>query len=168
MTIDATVGGTSANSYVTEAEIEDYFSGHPYGSTWEFDEQRLKYAAILLDNLVSWFNYKWNYTQAREFPRNTFYNDADYLALQFPAPIIPSEIKHAQCELDLYLLNNSSVFLVDNTLKNLEVGPIKVEFNAPSPNSQPMLPPLVEAMISKYGKMKHSGIGIGISTIVRA
>lgn len=168
MTIDATVGGASANSYVTEAEIEDYFSGHPYGTSWEYDERRLMYAAILLDSLVAWFNYKWSYEQAREFPRNTFYNDSDFLALQFPEPIIPPEIKHAQCELDLYLLNNTSTFLSDNSFKNLEVGPIKVEFNTSAANSQPMLPPIVEAMVSKYGKIKHSGSGIGVSTIVRA
>jgi hypothetical protein len=34
VTLDATVGGATANSYLTVADADAYFDGHQFGATW--------------------------------------------------------------------------------------------------------------------------------------
>lgn len=168
MAIDATLGGANANSYVTLAEADAYFENHPYASVWDGQEEVLIYACVLLDNLVAWNGYKYYWDQAiqrLQFPRTQTLVDQMEGSI-LPQPYIPNEIKHAQCELTLHLLNNTSL-LADNSFDKLEVGPIKVDFNQMQAGSQDLLPPVVQGLIARFGKVLRSGTGIMQANLVR-
>jgi hypothetical protein len=54
MAIDATAGGENANSYITEADADAYFTSRPNSSAWEDSETKeaaLIHACVLLDQL---------------------------------------------------------------------------------------------------------------------
>lgn len=97
-TIDATVGGASANSYVSLAEALAYYETiHWFEATWTglADDtartQRLIEAARALE-VYDYTGGKVAETQALSFPRST----------QDDTAIIPPEVKQAQLEVLLY------------------------------------------------------------------
>ncbi len=167
MALITDLGGLTSNSYNTQTEIEAYFTGHPYAAGWTYNEGRAIYATTLLDSLVAWFGYKWDYRQAREFPRAVYMNTEDRLALGFEIPVLPVEIKNAQCELDLYIFKNSTSLLPSNNLDSVKVGPLEVNFNQDAPGGQELLPAIVQGMVKKWGTVKRSGNGATISNVVR-
>ena len=74
-TIDATIKGENANSYVTLTEANDYFDTSPDSSTWtnKTDDQKkrsLISAARWIDTLV-FYGDRCDDGQALKFPRNT-------------------------------------------------------------------------------------------------
>ena len=78
-TIDATLSGTSANSYVTLAEANTYFVTVPDSSTWtnKTDDQKnraLIAAAREIDNLV-FYGDRCDEDQALKFPRTNYQVD---------------------------------------------------------------------------------------------
>ena len=145
MALDATVGGESANSYVDEAYAYTYFQHHTSYSTWSEanSEDLLVYATTLLDALVDWHGIVVTDTQALEWPRD--------LPDGSDEGIIPKLVKQATCEMALYLSTNDSV-VDDEKLKKISIGPIKLDFNVD--DLYATLPPLVKAMVSKYGAIK--------------
>jgi hypothetical protein len=168
MAIDATLGGANSNSYVTLDEADAYFENHAYSSIWNGQEEVLIYACVLLDNLVAWNGYKYYWDQAiqrLQFPRSmSLINQMEGSLL--PQPYIPNEIKAAQCELTLYLLSNTSL-LPENGFDKVEVGPIKIDFNQMAAGNQDLLPPIVQGMISRFGKVLRSGTGIMQAPLTR-
>lgn len=73
-TIDATVKGSSSNSYVTLAEADQYFADRPGSTTWtgssnDEKNQALLYATKLLDKLNIFKGEKTSTTQSLSFPR---------------------------------------------------------------------------------------------------
>lgn len=72
--IDATIGGATANSYVTEVETNAYFEIRPGSQKWEeIDASKrrglLIFARILMDREIFWGR-KRTPEQALEFPRS--------------------------------------------------------------------------------------------------
>lgn len=167
MALITTTGGYTSNSYCTEAEMEAYFDDHPYASGWSFNERRAIYSTTLLDSLCSWYGFKWDYRQSLEFPRAVYMNTEDRLALGFEIPVLPIEIKNAQCELDLHIFKNSTSLLPSNNLDSVKVGPLEVNFNQDRPGGQELLPAIVQGMVKKWGTVKRSGSGAVISNVVR-
>lgn len=94
-TIDATVSGESANSYVTEQEVEDYLAIHPSSAGWTealtTDQRKaVLFAALLIDRETFW-GMKKDADQALQFPRDGMTD-------------IPEDVKRAQMEqaLDIF------------------------------------------------------------------
>lgn len=110
MAIDATLGGSAADSYVTLAAAETYFSARFGSDAWDAaseadQEKALKQAARHVDRF-SFLGRRNSPTQARAFPRGYPYNDdPDKLST---ALAIPQAIKDAQCEEALAILSSTA------------------------------------------------------------
>lgn len=128
MSIDATVGGENANSYVTADEANSYMGGRLHTDAWKTSagqkEKALRQAARILDNYVEWKGVKTDEAQAMAWPRQYVpdpeYREIDYANFYFdagdyflPENAIPQRIKDAQCELALHLLSQDSQTVPD-------------------------------------------------------
>lgn len=178
MAIITTISGTDTNSYVTMAEADAYFDNSPYGSAWTSDEATLRYAAIMLDSMCAWKGVKTVIAQAREFPRMGLTVDAAVLspAADYDSPLlgsywdhlIPPEIKNAQIELALYMVKNPTSFVTEGTnISRISVGPIDLRQEAAKIGVVDMLPPLIQGMVAKYGKVRKSGSSLFQARTVR-
>jgi hypothetical protein len=144
MAIDATVGGVSANSYVTLDEAYDYFAAHPYASAWITagdtgafaQEALLIQAALWVDQLEPEFEgSRAATTQALAFPRSGV-RDAGGTALG--DDVVPLFVKRAQYEAVLAIANENP--FADTGLegfKRVKVGPIEIETRARGAGSLP-------------------------------
>ena len=125
--IDTTVGGASANSYVTLAEADAYFDEHLNVTDWTDATDDLKNRALIqaarrLDQL-SFNGGKATEAQALKWPRIGVVDDEGY---GIDSDEIPQQMKDAQCELALAML--ASDLLADTGLEGfemVEVGPVK-------------------------------------------
>lgn len=148
LTLDDTVGGASANTYVSRDDATAYFEGHPFASAWTAagdgtKDIALVYATRILDR-SKWAGNKHTTTQALAFPRSfvpTLEFDAapDFVAefyrddtmLYYDETTIPTPLVRATCELALQLLNagTANPFDVEAVrIKSEAVGPIATEY----------------------------------------
>jgi hypothetical protein len=129
VTIDSTVGGASANSYVTLAEAEVYFEGRLNITDWTSattDEKNraLVMAARRLDQ-ERWTSEKASSAQALKWPR---WDAEDEDGNSISSDTIPEAIKDAQCELALAMLDSD--LTTDTGLEGFDevkVGPVSVK-----------------------------------------
>ena len=128
MTLDATVGTASANSYASVAEADAYLAVRGDTSTWTAllspaKELKLQWAAIWLDTMV-FTGRKVNVSQALEWPR---WDVVDKNSYWISALIIPQQLKNAQAELAFQLIANDwTRGLGPITQETMKVGPIEV------------------------------------------
>lgn len=110
--IDATVGGSEANSYVTLAEADAYLGlDRLHAESWIAAanitrEASLIWATKILDEAFNWTGFKSTTEQALRWPRSGTY-DADGHSYDYES--IPKQVKDATCDLALAL------FLRDRT-----------------------------------------------------
>ena len=135
-TIDATIKGENANSYVTLTEANDYFDTSPDSSTWtnKTDDQKkrsLISAARWIDTLV-FYGDRCDDGQALKFPRNNYQVDGVELACSK----IPNGIKYAQYELARALANDTDAITgttgKDGNFSEVSLGDIQVKYNTDS------------------------------------
>ena len=135
-TIDATIKGENANSYVTLTEANDYFDTSPDSSTWtnKTDDQKkrsLISAARWIDTLV-FYGDRCDDGQALKFPRNNYQVDGVELA----CTKIPNGIKYAQYELARALANDTDAITgnvgTDGNFSEIKVGDTQVKYNTNS------------------------------------
>ena len=135
-TIDATLSGTSANSYVTLAEANSYFETVPDSSTWtnKTDDQKnraLIAAAREIDNLV-FYGDRCDNGQALKFPRNNYEVDDVELA----CTAVPNNIKYAQYELARALANDTDAITgttgKEGNISEAKLGDLAVKFSTAS------------------------------------
>ena len=133
-TINATVKGENANSYVTLAEANDYFDTSPDSSTWtnKTDDQKkraLISATRWIDTLV-FYGDRCDDSQALKFPRNNYQVDGVELACSK----IPNNIKYAQYELARALANDTDAITgttgKEGNISEAKLGDLEVKFNA--------------------------------------
>lgn len=148
MAIITTVGGATSNSYVTVGEFESYVELHPFYSdvTLPDDEQYLRYSTMLMDTLITWSGDVASDTQALQFPR---------VSPKLDGLSIPTVIKNAQCELIIWLTQNTAMNTESNEFKVIEFGEVRIEPN--NETSKSLIPELVESMISSLGSVKKVG-----------
>ena len=135
-TIDATLSGTSANSYVTLAEANSYFETVPDSSTWTNKTDVQKNRALIaatreIDNLV-FYGDRCDNGQALKFPRNN--HEVDDVELACTA--VPNNIKYAQYELARALANDTDA-ITGNTgtagvPSEVKIGDLEVKYNKSS------------------------------------
>lgn len=129
VTVDATVGGASANSYVTKAEADAYVLGRLNASTWEdeTDTDKLNRALVSATRRLDqeeWQGRKVATTQALEWPRS---GTSDQNGNAYATDAIPQPVKDATCELALAMLSED--LLADSGLEafnSVTVGSLQV------------------------------------------
>ena len=132
-TIDATIKGENANSYVTLSEANDYFDTSPDSSTWtnKTDDQKkrsLISSARWIDTLV-FYGDRCDDGQALKFPRNNYQVDGVELACSK----IPQNIKYAQFELARALANDPDAMTgnigTNGNIAEAKLGDLQVKYN---------------------------------------
>ena len=135
-TIDATLGGASANSYVTLAEADTYFETVPDSSTWDDKTNDQKNRALISAtrwiDALSFYGDRCSTTQALKWPRENYTVDGIELA----CTLIPVGIEIATYELARALANDTGA-ITDTTgetglYEAVKLGDIEVKYNKSS------------------------------------
>ena len=138
-TIDATLSGASANSYVTLAAANTYFETVPDSSTWTSKTDDQKNRALIsatrwIDGL-SFYGDRCTTTQALKWPREDYKVDGIDLA----CTLIPDPIKTATYELARALANDTDAITgttgTTGIYDQVELGELKVKYNKTSQTS---------------------------------
>jgi hypothetical protein len=157
--LDATVGGASANSYITVADADAYVETFLLSETnrevWADQETDDKSRLLIqatrqLDWYFKWVGERTDDEQALGWPRYYAYRED----LQLPDNEIPYEIKHGTVEMALWLLEQQDEIPVDGNylLNDVAVGPIRVNFNEKSGGQAKIyMPDKVAAIVQRYG-----------------
>jgi hypothetical protein len=137
-TIDATLQGASANSYVTLAEANAYFETTPDDANWvdKTDDQKNR-ALISATRFIDDFEFygeRCTTTQALKWPRKDYKVDG----IKLVCTLIPDEIKVATFELARALANNTNALTgskgTDGTYQEVKLGDLEVKYNENSLN----------------------------------
>ena len=132
-TIVETPGATNANSYVTRAQADTYFSERLHSSAWtsasgDTKDAALVWAAKLLDRTVRYNGSKTSSSQSMAWPRSGMVDESGN---EIADTVIPQTIKDVQCELAMLLIGT------DRSLENqasaqgltsLRAGPVSLSF----------------------------------------
>ena len=135
-TIDATIKGANANSYVTLTEANSYFETVPDSSTWtdKTDDQKnrsLIAATRWIDTFV-FYGDRCDSGQSLKFPRNNYQVDG----VELSCSTIPLNVKYAQFELARALANETDAMTgnrgTDGNFSEVKLGDIEVKYNTES------------------------------------
>lgn len=152
LTLDATVGGASSNSYVTLAEATTYFEARLNVTDWTgaaSDDIRNR-ALAMATQRIDFEEYMGNRaaeTQALKFPRS----DLPLIdGVGWESTEIPIDIKTATYELAIYMLGKDMTAANDDqALDALKIGPIGIDFSVSQPSND-KLPPFVTQLLRPY------------------
>ena len=152
MSIDATAGGASSDSYVDIAGAGAYFGERLWVDAWDDadvldKEKALKWATKILEQL-HWFGSLPSDTQALRWPRS-YVDDLDGNWLD--DTLIPGFLVQATCELAFVLISSDKT--TDNAaeqLNALTIGPINLKFNSEYEAS--IFPEIVKGIVMPYTK----------------
>ena len=131
-TIDATLQGASANSYVTLAEADAYFETVPDSSTWtdKTDDQknRALISATRWIDALSFYGDRCTETQALKWPREDYKVDG----IKLVCTLIPQQVKVATYELARAFANDTDSITGTSGTSGLydevELGELKVKY----------------------------------------
>ena len=135
-TINATVKGENANSYVTLTEANSYFETVPDSTTWDNKTVDQKNRSLIaatrwIDSFV-YYGDRCDDGQALKFPRNNYQVDGVELACSK----IPNNIKYAQYELARALANDTDAITgttgKEGNISEAKLGDLEVKFNTAS------------------------------------
>lgn len=143
MLLNADLGSDLANSYVTVAEADSYFSSAFKKDSWANADPVDKSALLItasrtLDQFMEWEGSKASETQSMEWPRN----GAGFSG-------IPKRIKDATFELAYYILGNNGLSFMNQTIDSVKVGPISLGFTPSSVDAG--IPEFIEKMLQSIG-----------------
>lgn len=151
-TIDATVGGASANSYLTNAEATVFLETHALYNTWWSEDtlqgNKLIEATRLLDEYVDWKGTINGATQALRWPRTGALNrDEQVIA----ADTIPEGVKRATAVFAAELLAEDRQAERDDTgIRSVSVaGAVSVNFD--KTDKKKVIPESVRSIIREFG-----------------
>ena len=135
-TIDATIKGANANSYVTLTEANSYFETVPDSTTWDNKTVDQKNRSLIaatrwIDSFV-YYGDRCDDGQALKFPRNNYQVDGVELA----CTLIPQNIKYAQYELARALANDTDAITGttgnQGNIAEAKLGDLEVKYNVAS------------------------------------
>jgi hypothetical protein len=167
MALDATIGGTSSDSYTTVADADAYHSTHLYASAWtaastDDKERGLKTATRLLDERTTWIGTKHTDEQALRWPRGSATDIDGYAVLTTE---IPAAIQNATAELARNLISSDSTGEAQGKgITNLAVGSVSLTFD--KADTADVLPSIVQEMLRGWGII-HARAKFGLATVVR-
>ena len=130
-TIDATLKGTAANSYVTLAEANAYFETVPHDEHWTGSDDAKNRVLITATRYLDNFEYygeRCSTTQALKWPRKEYKVDG----VKIDCTFIPQPVKNATFELAHSLLYKGEALVgttgTQGTYEQVELGDLKVKF----------------------------------------
>ena len=135
-TIDATIKGANANSYVTLAEANSYFETVPDSTTWDNKTVDQKNRSLIaatrwIDSFV-YYGDRCDDGQALKFPRNNYQVDG----VELSCTLIPQNIKYAQYELARALANDTDAITGttgnQGNIAEAKLGDLEVKYNVAS------------------------------------
>lgn len=151
VTVDATVGGASANSFQLVSEIDTYFTARMPSSVaaqWTALSDDEKAAAAVMGTLwmnalVVWTNYTTTVTQALSWPRYGMWNRNGWSLID--SGVIPKEVKDCHAEISLYLAQEDRIAEFDPIklgIASVKAGSLQVRFREqfPTMNQPPIIP----------------------------
>lgn len=153
-TFDATSGGTTANSYLTVAEADDYFAGFTGSADWEAlsleeKQKHLVTATRSLDTEL-WAGIKKVNSQALEWPRTGIIDHNGYNVTG-----VPSQLKNATCELVIWNMTDRVVSDFElESLESYKVGPLDIKTRA---GAYKKYPDTVTSQLNKIGPGAWAG-----------
>lgn len=140
VTIDATVGGASANSFVTLAEAQAYCDSRLNESLWEAAATDSKNRALVEATRElctrTYVGVQATSTQALRWPRMFAPNPDDPYQYWYLTSIIPQRIKDATCELALQFIKagTTDIAALDSTMnvRRKRIDVLETEYTDPS------------------------------------
>lgn len=165
LAIDNTPLSPTANSYVGDSEMATYVADRVADSAvraaWNAlsVEARAMYlvnATRQLDAAAAWNGTRYSEDQQLGWPRYLDKEEVDGFYVDYLT--IPVAIKHATCELALWLLsNNGAVYETqDASYDSIKVGPLTIDFNegAGGPGRK-YFPEIVSYLLRGYGTLQQ-------------
>lgn len=151
-TVIADVGASNANSYVTVAQADSYFSDSFGRSLWISSSQTDREAAVItasrtLDMYMTWEGYQATTSQSMEWPRSGTY---DKTGRSYANDIIPGPVRFATFELAYFILENQGISFEQQTVDRVKIGPVDVEFTPRSVDAG--IPSFVENLVAHIGR----------------
>lgn len=166
MALDATAGGSSADSYSTVAEADSYHDSHLYATSWTGattanQEKALKMATRILDEKIDWSGAKATSTQALGWGRTDVVDDGYIVG----SSTVPNPIKNATAEFARHLISSDlTVDAQGKGLDSLAVGSITLSFN--KTDTAGVIPSIVQEMLRGWGTI-HARAKFGTVSVVR-
>jgi|TARA_Y100000289_G_scaffold24604_1_gene24071 hypothetical protein len=169
VSIDATAGGASANSYITLSDAQDIIDGFvedadvtAWGSATDDQKNRALYTATQRLDRERFIGARATDTQALQWPRTGVRKPDTYVntyATGFPFRIsddyftdeeIPDQVKRAQVVLAVYLNNNKDGIGLSGLedYKRVKLGNIEVEPDKTGAVGADRVPPLLERYLT--------------------
>ena len=151
MGLDATVGGSNSNSYVTRVEAITYFSDRLGAESIVEDtepeklDRALISASLLLDFRMSWIGSKADENQSMDWPRVDSAGEPIYAV-----DTVPPKVKLAVYEMAKYLLQTGDP-LDSAVLDSVQVSSLKIDFKETGV-SRSLIPDEVASILSNYGQ----------------
>lgn len=138
-TIDDTVAGPSANSYIDVADADIYFDGRLNTTAWidSLDQEAALIQACQILDQQDYIGVEASDTQALKWPR---YADEDQTLIRnYAITSIPAPVRNAQCEVALWLLQTggSGVAVSAGDVESLKIGnSVEVKYAAGSATTE--------------------------------
>jgi len=145
ITIDATVGGASANSFVTLSEWSTYMEGRLNSDSFDdatTDNQNRALAEATRElSAMTWRGYRVDDTQALSWPRQWAHDPDSPTQDYYDTDVVPTRVKRATYELALAFLKGGTTDIVslegDRLVKRTNIaGAIETEYV--DPQSRPV------------------------------
>jgi hypothetical protein len=171
ITLVATPGASTANTYCTRAEADAYHAGHVSEAVWlalspDVQDAALVQATRLLDTMVVWEGWVVDSVQARLFPRNGLSYRSGYA---IPNTTLPVDLKHATAEYARILAGEDRAADSDieaQGITELQAGPVRLRFRETGVVPK-VIPDAVFYMVSQWGHIRQRA-GFGVRELERA
>lgn len=139
-------GLSTAESYISAADCDAYFSEHGDPSEWTSattaeKEAALRYATSYLDDNYEWYSSLLTRTQALDWPRNP-YLDSQGRYIEG----VPQKIKDATCEMALEHLKSSLNFDDTDGIQSEKYGDASVTYRGTRKAYSP-----IKKMLTEFG-----------------
>jgi len=133
-TFDATASSSSANSYASVSEFQDYVDSFLFSDDADaLSSNHIQRALVMAFRIIETLRFngsKTTTTQAAQFPRIGL---TDHDGLTIGSSTIPTQLKHAQIELALYLLQTEERYVQEmmdyGQVSNYTSGTMAVAYN---------------------------------------
>lgn len=168
MALNANIGESDSNSYVTQVEADAYFLDRMHSSSWAALTEKdplLISASRMLDWYKTWKGTKVDDSQGMQWPRSGAYRPD---GTEIDDDVIPPEVKIAVYE--LAFVNIETDRLADDPLAGIgqiKAGPLMIKAGAEKPNETNIEP--IPSQISRIlSDLIVQGSSLSVVRLIRA
>lgn len=161
LVVETGAGVAGADSYISVADADTYFTEHGSPSTWTSastaeKESALRYAAVWVDD-HAWLSTLVSATQALAWPRNGF---TDHKGRTWLSTQVPGDVVDAQCEAALaHLAGDGLNAAPAAALQEIKADVLGLKFKTGGTSSEPSVPSIVSRTLQPY-TIASGGLGI--------